>query len=1525
MSNARFRSNGLLYLLVLMPVSFLHGAELNLASWNSMDIGAPVLAGSVVLEGQSAMLQAAGSGIGGKRDQFYFYASSEPGDFDVQVRVAWLKNTDLWAKAGLMLREQVAAESRFSGVFATPSGAGCTFQARETEGGAAAYQGTFPSNLPFTWLRLRRVGDVVTGFAGYDGRRWTVLGSKSIDLGTNTLFGLAVTSHSTNLTTARFEGLAESDDPVVLQVPARIEPLGPCSRRTALAITEIMFHPADRPDSKNLEFIEIYNSQPYYEDISGWKIDGDVQFTFPPGTLIAGGGFLVVAAVPADLRSAYALDSVLGPFTGKLANEGGKLRLVGERNAVLLEIEYNDKAPWPELADGSGHSLVLARPSYGEGDPRAWDASRVIGGSPGMGEAVEITAASGVRINECQLPDANGNGFVELFNAGQVQADLSGMRLGKSPESLPFVLPAGSKLAVGGFVHFSWAQLGFRGDRTGDRLYLASVDGSRFIDAVSFPAQVAGTSAGRWPNGATSISPLPLPTPGAANPRPRSDVVINEIQHEPISGNTDEEYVELYNSGSTQADLSLWEFTKGISFTFPQGTTIPAGGYLVVARNLALFRGTHSEIAASQIVGGFTGKLSERNEHLLLSRPVSVTTSGGKTVTELAPVCEAAYAGSGRWTKSSAQGGSTLERIDPRADGKMASNWADSDESAKAAWTTVEFTGVLDNGASGGGGFPGGFPGGGGRGGGGGTTALAPDSLHVILLGEGECLIDNVEVIGPGNTNRIANGTFEQSTAGWTFSGNHVQSSLETAEGDASRQSLHLRASGNGDTGANRVFVKLTQALAAGNTATLRARVKWIRGWPEILLRLHGNSLEAFGELTVPARTGTPGAKNSRFQANAGPGIDDVRHFPVVPGIDERVLVTARVDDPDGIEEVILRYRQDPKTDQSTVSMKDDGTDGDVVPGDGIFSGVIPAPGSAALVGFTIEAADSATPSATRVYPPNAAAGQECLIRFGDGNQSGAFGVYRLWVTQTNSSIWKNRPVLSNEPVESTFVYGNVRAVYNAGGRFAGSPYHQQFNDGPASQAHFTIDLPKDDRVLGTASFNKLHAPGNGAFDDSALQREQVAYWLARKSGNPWLHRRFFHFYVNGVKKQNLMEDTQVGSDDLVKEFWPGDTEGDLFKMQPWFEFADAVTQNLNMQSSTFVSIAKFTTSSNQLKLARYRWNWLVRGADLTANNYSNVLDFINVATDWTNSNYGAKVEKLVDVDEWMRFFAINHALGNWDSVGYRNAQNTYSYKPRQGRWELIMWDANIVLGNGGSDQATSLPLFTTGDPTLTRWFSQPAFRRRLLTAYDNLVHGPMQTELISPILDAKYAAFQEHGVTASSPESIKSWITSARNYIVSQINKETAPFAVTGVTAGTLTTLSGTGPLNMDALQVDGSAVPVTWTSAKAWTASFVIPNPTAESLIVVALDNKGQIISETEQDLSLARQAVLSVALQAGELVFEYRTSGSGNCQIQATPSLSEVNWETVASGQPANGTLQLRILLSEKPTQFYRVVEE
>src|SRR5437763_618930 len=75
----------------------------------------------------------------------------------------------------------------------------------------------------------------------------------------------------------------------------------------------------------------------------------------------------------------------------------------------------------------------------------------------------------------------------------------------------------------------------------------------------------------------------------AAMPLPAQTVVINEIMYHPPSTNLLEEWFEIYNPGTNAVDLSGWQVTKGVEFTFPSNSVIAVGGYLVVAADRATF------------------------------------------------------------------------------------------------------------------------------------------------------------------------------------------------------------------------------------------------------------------------------------------------------------------------------------------------------------------------------------------------------------------------------------------------------------------------------------------------------------------------------------------------------------------------------------------------------------------------------------------------------------------------------------------------------------------------------------------------------------------------------------------------------------------------------------------------------------------------------------------------------------------------------------------------------------------------
>ena len=1405
--------------------------------YTAQDIGNPSIPSTATYTTNGVNISSAGNYIGGTGDQFNFEYQLQTGNFDVMVCLAGLGLSDLWAEAGLMARASLDPGSPFAAALATPGMNGEFLADRTTTNGLAVTSGSFPVNYPNTWLRLNRAGNVFTGFGSYDGSNWTQLGAVTITMPGQIYLGLAVASHNTNQpTTAQFVNYQTTPaNAVVATMVNPHEPLGPSSRKTGIVFSEIMWKPAPRTDGNNVEFLEIYNSTPWFQDISGYQIVcADMNYTFPPNTIIPGGAFFVIAASPQSIQNVYGLTTnVFGPYTGSLKHSE-TLQLIDEQGAVLLTVPYTDVYPWPVAAGGTGHSIVLANPSYGEGDPRAWDISDVVGGSPGQIDAFHPSLLRSVVINEI-LPHSENPAvpqFIELYNHSTNSVDVSGCILTDDPGTNKFVIPNGTVIGPAGFVSFTQAQFGFTLNGAGETLYFIKPDNSRILDAVQFEAQANGVSYGRWPDGANDFYAFTTNTPGTNNSAIWiGDIVINELMYDPISGNDDNQYIELYNKGTNTINLAGWQFTSGVTFTFP-GITIAPNGYVVVANNLTNLLAKYPNLNSGNTVGNYGGKLSHNGEQLTLCMPQTLYTNTAILVVE----DQVTYGTGGRWGEWSSGGGSSLELIDPHSNHRLAANWADSDETHKSSWVDIENTGVLDNGAN---------------------YDPSIDYAQIGLLDAGECLVDNLEVDYNG-TNYVSNGTFETGTNGWSFQGCMTRSSLENT-GYLSGHSLHLRCSDRIWTGVNSCQVALnTNTMASGQTATLRYKARWLHGWPEALLRLNGNWLEATAAMPVPTNLGSPGMPNSRYVTNAGPAIYNVSHNPTVPAANQAVVVTANVSDPDGVTNLTLYYRLDPATSYTAVTMKDDGTGGDVVPGDGVFSATIPGQAANQIVAFYISATDSNS-VATRFPALRSQDNEpvrECVVMFGDGNPGGSFGVYHLWLTQTNITRWANLSDLSNEMMDGTFV-NNTRVIYNMQGRFAGSPYHQEFDTPNGSLCHYKWEFNDDDKFLGATDFNKIHQPGNGPGDDPSLQREECANTFLRALKVPWLYKRLVAVYVNGSRRGVLMEDTQVPTSDLVKEYFPNDTDGYMYKMQPWFEFAPFPSGSYaSFNMNNWVTLNNYTTTGGAKKAACYRYNFEIRRTADSANNFAAPYSLVDAANSYGSPNYVANMENLADMENWMRVFAANHAAANRDSFGATTEQNLYGYIGALGtKYSLLMFDFNICLDHGAWGPGQDLFAVNGADPYTADIYNNPTFLRMYWRALQELVNGPLTLANTAPLCNAKYNAFTANGLSVENPNaSMLPWIASAGTSIASQLAAvNAASFMVTGVTTNNnVAHVTGVAPVNVDTVWINGVAYPLTWTTLTNWTITLPLVNGTNQ-LSVVGVDRNGQPITGDSNSVSV------------------------------------------------------------------------
>jgi hypothetical protein len=111
---------------------------------------------------------------------------------------------------------------------------------------------------------------------------------------------------------------------------------------------------------------------------------------------------------------------------------------------------------------------------------------------------------------------------------------------------------------------------------------------------------------------------------------------------------------------------------------------------------------------------------------------------------------------------------------------------------------------------------------------------------------------------------------------------------------------------------------------------------------------------------------------------------------------------------PDGVAAIYLKYRVDPAPNLTTITMLDDGTGGDAVAGDGLYSATVPGQATNGLVAFHIQALTSILPVFPALFPSDAPR-RECLVRWGETQPPGNFGTYRIWFTQATFNEWANR------------------------------------------------------------------------------------------------------------------------------------------------------------------------------------------------------------------------------------------------------------------------------------------------------------------------------------------------------------------------------------------------------------------------------------------------------------------------------------------------------------------------------------
>jgi len=864
-------------------------------------------------------------------------------------------------------------------------------------------------------------------------------------------------------------------------------------------------------------------------------------------------------------------------------------------------------------------------------------------------------------------------------------------------------------------------------------------------------------------------------------------------------GSPQQEWLELYNRGTTAVDLSGWTVQDAIEFEFFPGTTIPSEGYLVVAKHAGQLSANHPGI---DVVGNYSGRLNNRTERILL---VDANEN---------PADEVEYFEGGRWDDRADGGGSSLELRDVHADNSRGEAWAPS-EISNSTWNTYTFRG----------------------------TARSDDGpklweeFVVGLLDGGEVLIDDVSLRrDPDGVNHqeIQNGSFQSDTLGgqasnWRIIGNH-HGTVVTDPDNPANKVLHVVAEGAARHEHDHANTDAT--IVNGSEYEFSLRAKWLSGSPLLNVRLYWNRLAHTFAMQRPQQTGTPGAANSTRESNIGPTFSGLSHLPVRPKSVEEVKVQVTAEDPDSVTSMKVHWRVGNNAFSSLA----------MTPlGDGRYEGTIPGQSAGLVVQFYVEGQDSR--GATATFP---AAGPDSRALYevndGQGTNLPIDTIQLVMLPQDSAFYFENTTLLSNKYHGATLTVNEQEVYYDVKARRKGSIFARS---GTSTMVSYRVNLKPDNLFRGVHDRIGLDAGGSrNLLPDS--QDEILAKHLISHAGGITSLYDDLAYMVAPINTQSDPIILQLARYDdvyLDEQFSDG-SDGSLFKMVaiPYSSHKVPGTGGLkDGLARGHIGCCDITDKGDDKE--DYRLRFLLRN-NRERDDFDRIVK-MNQAFSLTGDELQAAVDKLLDIDQWMRTYAMMSLLGVLDVYTVVTPQNSMLYvRPEDNKIMVFPHDWDQSWYNPVND-----PLHGTKHPNMTKVFDLPANERLHLGHLHDLINTTFNRTYATPW------ASHLGGLVGQNFGAHPGYIQNRANFVLSRLPAQ-IPFQITSsppldVGAASTATIQGQGWINVREIRLSGMDQPleVTWSAgaganfANTWEVTIPVTGGTHPTTLM-AYDYQGVLM---------------------------------------------------------------------------------
>jgi len=414
---------------------------------------------------------------------------------------------------------------------------------------------------------------------------------------------------------------------------------------------------------------------------------------------------------------------------------------------------------------------------------------------------------------------------------------------------------------------------------------------------------------------------------------------------------------------------------------------------------------------------------------------------------------------------------------------------------------------------------------------------------------------------------------------------------------------------------------------------------------------------------------GTPGARNSVEAAAPPPTIAWARHEPLVPTPGDAVRVTARIEpDPAGAE---LLWRLDGEPEYRRLPM---------FASAGLRMATIPAQAQGAIVEYAVEAR-LAGPEVAR-YP----AGQpgSALYQVDERVEPIVQPTYRL-IFRTRDLEALLADVDSNEVRPVTLV-AKGKAFHRAQIRYRG--HGSRLVEPKSYRVRLTNEEPLDGE---TELLLNGYRP----------ERQILGMDLWRRAGLPYSRAESVVLVFQGQIYPRYGAVEPIESRYLERHF--GDASGNLYRGQR--------TADLS-----------YLGESQALYANRYE-----KHTNALEHDWTDVVALTRAFALSSDAEFPAAVAEHIDVEEWIRWFAVSTVLGNQEGGLHRDTgDDYYMYRPAGGKFVLLPWDMDSTF------QEPEEPIFRPSLPAVRRFLTHPAFAPLYFRALEDLLERAFTPEAIA-------------------------------------------------------------------------------------------------------------------------------------------------------------------------------------------------